>query len=722
MSKVRENLLVVVLVLFIARMGLPQYLKYILFPAVGLYGVWALWQFVEDRRWQGFRLRNTLIFTPLLVSMLIYFIMLVFTPNPQINLLRDAFNVLVFFSFVIALYLISYTPSGYQKVLNQVALYTFIISSLFAFLGVLKLVLQLYGITFEFLEVEMLGYPLGTSLSVDNNSFAILCLLGLVLAIPYTTRKLKIRYSLLLQLGLTLIVVSAFFSTSRRGLIIALLCLLICGLTWLVSIPFRSERLKNLRVNTSFFLLLSIMVIGNFYWFVNHMSPIERYRFLYSHHFEKFEAIHFINRMAVQEQLISNGNTEYSDVEWKLWGTEFDPRYPYTGWAENNFKLVGEIKGKGAELVPEGAEAALVDSSVQGSTWGGHAYYYSILFEAKGEAGSWYMASVYCYVSPDFSGDNVEIGVEHAISSTTEKAIYDLQASGSWQKLEVTFQADTAAYKVGLLMRVNNALNIKGLKGCMEFAYPELYKIQTHREELLASKVENNVDQQQQDMQNVNPMEEEVVENPNQEELLASKVENNVDQQQQNMQNVNPMEEEVVENPEDRKSDWFSSGARVLHNFLSLADSSGRFRHSMSNNFFSGPRIDRWRYALYIYWHEYSLVQKIFGGGFGYTRKFTDMFRDQWRVTEYDYPHSPFLSVMLYSGIFGLIFYIWLLLGAVKYYWIYRRDYWPFGLAFVVAFFFAFFSSNNPFEPAVLAVFTTIPYFAHYFYLVEKHG
>jgi len=686
MSKVRENLLVVVLVLFIARMGLPQYLKYILFPAVGLYGIWALWQFIEGRRWQGFKLRDTLIFTPLLVSMLIYFIMLAFTPNPQINLLRDAFNVLVIFSFVIALYLISYTPSGYQKVLNQVALYTTIISSLFALLGVLKLVLQFYGITFEFLKVEMLGYPLGTSLSVDNNSFAMLCLLGLVLAIPYTTRKLKIRYSLLLQLGLTFVVVGAFFSTSRRGLIIALLSLLICGLTWLVSIPFRSERLKNLRVNTSLFLLLSVMVIGNFYWFVNHKSPTERYRFLYSHHFEKFEVIHFINRMAVQEQLITNGNTEYSDVEWKLWGTEFDPRYPYTGWAENNFKLVSEIKGKGAELVPEGVEAALVDSSVQGSTWGGHAYYYSIFFEAEGEAGSWYMASVYCYVSPDFSGDNVEIGVEHARSSTIEKAIYDLQARGSWQKLEVTFQADTAAYKVGLFMRINNALNIKGLKGYMEFAYPELYKIQTHREELLASKVENKVDQQK------------------------------------DMQNVNPMEEEVVQNPEEEQSGWFSNAARVLRNFLSIADSSGQFRHSMSNDLFSGPRVDRWRYALYIYRYEYSPVQKILGGGFGYTRKFTDMFRDKWRVTEYDYPHSPFLSVMLYSGIFGLIFYIWLLLGAVKYYWIYRRDFWPYGLAFIVTFFFAFFSSNNPFEPAVMAVFTVIPYFAHYFFLVEKHG
>ena len=125
---------------------------------------------------------------------------------------------------------------------------------------------------------------------------------------------------------------------------------------------------------------------------------------------------------------------------------------------------------------------------------------------------------------------------------------------------------------------------------------------------------------------------------------------------------------------------------------------------------------------MYIYRYEYSPVQKIFGGGFGYTRKFTDMFRDQWRVTEYDYPHSPFLSVLLYSGIFGLIFYIWLLLGAVKYYWIYRRDFWPFGLAFIVTFFFAFFSSNNPFEPAVMAVFTIIPYFAHYFFLVEKHG
>lgn len=44
-------------------------------------------------------------------------------------------------------------------------------------------------------------------------------------------------------------------------------------------------------------------------------------------------------------------------------------------------------------------------------------------------------------------------------------------------KLEVSFVGDTCLHKVGLFMRINHASDIRGLKGYMIFAYPELKEI-----------------------------------------------------------------------------------------------------------------------------------------------------------------------------------------------------------------------------------------------------
>jgi len=144
------------------------------------------------------------------------------------------------------------------------------------------------------------------------------------------------------------------------------------------------------------------------------------------------------------------------------------------------------------------------------------------------------------------------------------------------------------------------------------------------------------------------------------------------------------------------------------------------FRKEMTDNKFIGPRLDRWKYALYIFKNEYNPAQKLIGKGFGFTKKFASVFGYQ--ESDYDYPHNPFLSVLLYSGIAGFLVYLWFIVKAVHYYWIYRKEYWSIGLCFLAALFFSFFSSNNPFEPAIAGILAVLPYIIHYNHIRSSEG
>jgi len=683
-KKLNVNFLITILLLFIVRMGLPQYLKYILFPLVAIFGIWSIGYFYSNKSWKSTKRNNILIFTPFILSIIIYWVAVIFTRSVHEYFFHEVFNVLIFSAFVVAVFLADYTEYEFKYSLGKVNLLALIFCSIFALLGIIKFIFQLYGLKFSFLLDNLRGYPVGVNLINDNNFFSLFCLLGFVLALPFTTKKLKPIYSLLLQIGFYIIITCVFFSTSRRGLIAATLFLLIFIIISILSIPLnRFEKLRNIRFNTLFFLVLSLTTIGGFYWFIKIKTPVERINWLYNHpKINKGEVTLYISRMVIQGQLIANGKTEYYDVDESLWKMEFDSRYSYTGWAASNYKPVKKIEGESSEIVPEGAEGALVDSSVRGSTWGGHAYYYSRLFDEKIEPGKALVASVYCYVSTDFSGDNLEIGAEHAQQVQAKSAVYDLKSKGKWQKLEVSFVGDTCPYKVGLFMRINHASDIRGLKGYMIFAYPELKEI---------SRVKNSV-------------------------LPIATITNKPDSglshtftSKESSSNIHVKADTL---PDNR---FIGRISGVVRNFFSLSDSTGQFKRAMGEDFFAGPRVDRWRYALFLYLYQYNSWQKLIGGGFGYTSKYPDIFRDQFMIVDYDYPHSPFFSILLYSGIFGLLAYIWLLFGAIKYYWIYRKDYWNYGLAFITAFFYAFFSSNNPFEPAILGILIIIPYFIHYY-------
>ena len=129
------------------------------------------------------------------------------------------------------------------------------------------------------------------------------------------------------------------------------------------------------------------------------------------------------------------------------------------------------------------------------------------------------------------------------------------------------------------------------------------------------------------------------------------------------------------------------------------------------SSYFIDDRLSRWQFAIQIFLKEYSWKQKFFGGGFKFLNWFGYNFLKN--KTSTDYPHNPFLSILLYSGIIGLIIYIFLIFRVFSYYLKYLKDYPVLFIFFIITFFFSFFSGANPFDPPIMGFFIILPFFIH---------
>jgi hypothetical protein len=128
-------------------------------------------------------------------------------------------------------------------------------------------------------------------------------------------------------------------------------------------------------------------------------------------------------------------------------------------------------------------------------------------------------------------------------------------------------------------------------------------------------------------------------------------------------------------------------------------------------NSFSGPRTARWSFALKIYTQEYSWFKKIFGSGFNFLNWYGYAFYGDKKRS--DYPHNPFLSVLLYSGILGLFIYLIFIYKVFQYYIKYFKEYKILSVFFIITFFFSFFSAGSPFDPPIMGFFVILPFFIH---------
>ncbi|CAG9621237.1 O-antigen ligase family protein [Sutcliffiella rhizosphaerae] len=122
------------------------------------------------------------------------------------------------------------------------------------------------------------------------------------------------------------------------------------------------------------------------------------------------------------------------------------------------------------------------------------------------------------------------------------------------------------------------------------------------------------------------------------------------------------------------------------------------------------PRTDRWDYALNLY-NEYNLLEAFVGGGFGYLPKYASIFGTN---LQEDYPHNPFLSVMLYSGIIGLLLLL-LLFGYTIFSSIKTAEVlsFYFSLLFFLSLIFIVVSSNSIFSTSlfifIMLIIISIP-------------
>ena len=117
-------------------------------------------------------------------------------------------------------------------------------------------------------------------------------------------------------------------------------------------------------------------------------------------------------------------------------------------------------------------------------------------------------------------------------------------------------------------------------------------------------------------------------------------------------------------------------------------------------------RMVRWTLAMDIY-EAHSTREKILGSGFDYMQRYEEKF--SYLHHSPDYPHSHFLSALLYSGFLGLAVFIFFTLQVLFLYAKYLRNDTFFAAIFLLVFSFNLISGNTLFSGKLLTVLCLMP-------------
>jgi len=129
----------------------------------------------------------------------------------------------------------------------------------------------------------------------------------------------------------------------------------------------------------------------------------------------------------------------------------------------------------------------------------------------------------------------------------------------------------------------------------------------------------------------------------------------------------------------------------------------------------TSSRKDLWALGKKIF-DEYTIAHKIFGNGFTFLKIF------QKETERYFYPHHLFLSVLLFSGIIGLIIYIAVLLWSSIIYLVHFKKLGILFFLFIINFTFGFFSFTDFLGASFYALLFIFPFLYHYLHKkARKH-
>jgi hypothetical protein len=623
---------------------------------------------------------------------IIYILSLIFSDKLYLTIFKDAFNGLI----ILSLFFLSSCYVTGRKQLNQVVDLLFLLIIIFSF------VISVIGFCI-LLDIFPGGevYPLIGNFSesipviaMDNN-FGILPVILGILAVFYFLIKTNSKFYVALSNFLLIVFsVRLFFAGSRRGLFI--LVLIICFLVFLQAVrilnlkqTFGKLALKTWYLLVSLFVIVLISLCVIFYTsnsFKNKtLTAIGSKNILNS----KVK----ITSVLLKYTLIFNKSLSYLDLYNRLWTPEFNSYDPESSWGMVNHKTIFPLTGKNVEIVPKGSKGYMLDSTCNSYFESTYSDSFSLLTQLTVKKGDKYRASINCFVSEDFDGDVVRLSVatdciNNNIVSGNPVAVYDLLNKGIWKKLEINFDCNQGTVPIYISIVKNGVKDFSKLKGYLIFAYPIIEKITVDTLNFsIACKP-------------LTPLNFITGEISDQRIVGAGFLGMRSSFSDMVLQNVNN-QNDLIRNLANR----LISEDTVYHPYKS------KLQIDKTWNKYGDERLMRWMFALKIYSTEFNFRQKLIGGGFNFLNWYGYYFLHD--KTASDWPHNPFLSVLLYSGIIGLLVYCFFIYKVFYYYLKYRREAPLLFIFFLITFFFAFFSGGSPFDPPIMGFFAILPFFIH---------
>lgn len=659
------------ILLFIFRTSIPLF-KYpflILFVGFSIYIIIYYW----DRLLNVLKefLRNYLL---LILLAIILFFSFLFSDKIYLSVFKDIVNVFILFYVYSILMLVVSSRKKFDyfvsSFLNLIIIFAFFIS----ILRVLDL-FDIFHYTNYFSNYD--------SLFLDYN-FALLPELFGIVSISFLLTQPKSRLQkICYNLMLIFFYFHIFLSGSRRGLFVLVIISIIIIVALIINLFKKNELLRHYASNSKlFFLWLVLMPLLSYFYFFHTSYDFKSNSLKYIGTKSGYTAKKKITLNLYRYTSIFDKSLKDSLLYIKMWSVSFDPKDPDNGWGvEGVYKIVSPLTGKNVEIVPFGAKGYLLDNKSRFGNSEHHAYSFTIIGNSKVNKGDIVNSSVYCYVSDDFNGEMVCIRSEGATYGDYVNH-YDLNRKGVWQKLSISASCNNGKAPVYLYFNKQGVTDFSTLKGFVIYAYPE-YKI----------KVANDSCKSSFSLFDTKKLNQAGFFNLHLPILIRQ---------------VSPNDNDPFRNFVSR----FISEDTTYHGYQAEIVLGKKY------NRFIDQRLLRWKFALQIFSKEFNWPKKIFGGGFNFLNWYGYFFLGD--KTKDDYPHNPFLYILLYSGIIGLLLYLLALFYVFSYYIKYVKKYYPFFIFFLITFFFNFFSGGDPFSPSTMGFFVVLPFFIHSIFRKDK--
>ena len=720
---------------YLMRSSIP-FFKY---PFLVLYGCLIIYSLIKKLDQIGPSLikfaRNYYLIILLILILIVSFFL---SDKLFLTIFKDVLNAVILISifFLTSLYIKT------NKQLNNLVSHLIVLIILFAIVISFNELLNLLDLFTGSNVSPLIGIPPDTGVTIfeiDNNFSTLPLIFSMIAIIFFLIKTDSTRRLIICNLLLIIFSFSLFLSGSKRGLI--LLCIIIFLLVLIQILRFLSKKNILLRLGSrTIYFLLSVIVLASslLYMTFNTSNAFKNRTLEILGSKNVLDTKVKITDIIIRYTTVFNRTVTFNDLYKIIWTPEFNSTDPESSWGTRNHKSVFPLTGKNVEIVPAGCKGYLLDNTTNSHKEGTYCDAYSLLAKLEVNKGDRYKASVYCFVSEDFDGDMVRlaVGTDYIYKKIVfgdPAAFYNLHEKGVWRKLEINFECNTGQVPIYISIVKNGVKNLSNLKGFTIFAYPIYKKIEKSDSVLSHANLKNIIigNMHQPDINKIQSSESNFLYH---EDVYFSKMNLPI---HLNSCTVNP----VIFNRWNSAS-LFNISTTLAHvpyaffnnqdqdpvrnwanKFISEDTIFYAYKSDLAVdaawNKYGDERIVRWLFGIQIFSKEFNWQQRIFGGGFNFLNWYGYYFMKD--KTSSDWPHNPFLSILLYSGILGFLIYCYFIYKVFYYYLKYIKEYPILFIFFLITFYFTFFSGGSPLDPPIMGFFVILPFFIHSVHMKDNH-